>query len=416
MRATAALLLLASVAAAGCRQGSPPERVILLVVDTLRRDHLPMYGGSARTPHLARLARDGGVHRNAVSSYFQTTMSMSALFSGRTPSLESGDPHAPVRWNAENWCGMARFAGPGDACLPASIPLLGEQMRGQGYWTLGVVANQLLHDGGFERGFDEWIEIPERVPPRAPGQPPDLAEGARRRGGGAVNAAVFAALERRPSDHFFLYVHYMDVHDWYMWPRPYRDMVEEADRHVGALLDHLRRRGLLRDAVVVFTADHGELLGAPHVLPSTPRHLGNPAFQPLLEVPLIVAGAELPGGGGLFRSTDLHRWLVELAGGAPRDDGVLAPDEQFVTERLYRTYRNGRFKSYWRRDDASVRLVDLETDPGELEDASATHPEVLERHRRRIEELSRELAAPRASVDPITPAMVETLRSLGYVE
>ena len=63
-----------------------PERIILIVADTLRRDHLSPYGSELETPAVARLARRGQVFTNAVSSFHQTTMSMAALFTGRTPS------------------------------------------------------------------------------------------------------------------------------------------------------------------------------------------------------------------------------------------------------------------------------------------------------------------------------------------
>ena len=67
-----------------------PERIVLIVIDTLRRDALSCYGGSTPTPNIDGLAAQGQLFSNALGSFHQTTMSMGAMFTGRTPSLESG--------------------------------------------------------------------------------------------------------------------------------------------------------------------------------------------------------------------------------------------------------------------------------------------------------------------------------------
>ena len=402
---------------AGCAaETTSPERIVLIVADTLRRDPLSIYGGETPTPHLERLARRGWVHGNALAAFHQTSMSMAAIFSGRTPSLEVGDGARALVWNERNWCGLARFATSADApCVPTGVPLLGEAMRDRGYRTIGVVSNPLLfRPAGYERGFDEWIEV---------AGDPLLREHAETRetflsgrSGGPVNAAAFSALRARPDDRFFLYVHYMDAHDWHMRDVPYRRGVEELDRAVGDLLDFLEAEGLLDGAVVALTSDHGEALGEPHVIRGTPRHVGNPSFESVLRVPLVVAGTAPEPEGGPFRSQDLFTYLVRVAGGTPPGAGDLLPGELFVSERRYRTYRAGRFKSFVHRHDGAHTLVDLEADPGELRDASARHPEVARAHRKRIEELSAGLGAPRASTLGIERSALERLRVLGYLE
>ena len=130
----------------GCSGGGPQsaERVVLIVIDTLRRDQMSLYGGPAPTPRMEEFARSGVALDTAVSSFHQTSMSMGALFTGRTPSLESGSPERPLTWNASNWCGMARFASDGDeACLPFDVDTLGEWMRRHGYWSAGIASNPL---------------------------------------------------------------------------------------------------------------------------------------------------------------------------------------------------------------------------------------------------------------------------------
>ena len=66
---------------------------MLIVADTLRRDALSPYGAKIATPNLQRLADEGVVFENAISSFHQTTMSMSALFTGQ--ELEALPPLRP---------------------------------------------------------------------------------------------------------------------------------------------------------------------------------------------------------------------------------------------------------------------------------------------------------------------------------
>ncbi len=139
----------------GCGGAGTPERIVLIVVDTLRRDHLSCYGGSTPTPRIDALAARGRRVRNASSSSHQTTLSMGALFSGLTPSLEIGDGRS-IRWTGRSRCGLTPFADPAGerGCIPQAVPTLPERLREAGYWTAGVVTNPLLfRPAGFERGW-----------------------------------------------------------------------------------------------------------------------------------------------------------------------------------------------------------------------------------------------------------------------
>jgi arylsulfatase A-like enzyme len=411
-------LALASVGC-GYESSQAPERILLIVVDTLRSDHLSPYGADLATPNIARLAETGTVHRNALASFHMTSMSMGALWSGRTPAISSGDATRTIAWNEENWCGMARFGPSVDgACFPARVPRLGRAMRDLGFETIGVTANSLLFGAaGFSEGFDQWVEVPDL----GRGGKSKLLkqswkESSAERAGPVVVAAAAKALEQRRSDRFFLYVHFMDVHDWAARGVPYRETVEEVDRAIGALVDLLDASGLLEGTAIVFTSDHGEALDEPHLVPATPRHIGNPSFEQVLAVPLITRGVTLPEGEPMLRSEDLFRILVSTAGGAPEAPGALAPDELFVSEQAYRTYRRGRFKSYSGRYDGTFRLVDLAEDPSELRDVAARHPEIAAAHRARVDELTAALAAPNAPLHEIDEAQMDRLRSLGYIE
>lgn len=401
----------------GLLSGTPPSRIILIVADTLRRDRLSPYGSTLDTASVARLAERGQVFTNAVSSFHQTTMSMSSMFTGRTPSLETGDSTRSLPWTSANWCGLSRLAvSDGDSCVPGRLDTLAEDLRDAGYETLGVVANRLIfRPHGYEQGFDEWVELGTKEVPRTRRE---RAREAMLRTGSRVNEAAFDLLGERSSDRFFLYLHYMDPHEYGFRPdlARYADGVMAFDRALGELLDRLEAERLIEDAVVIFTSDHGEHLGAEHALPALEQHFGNPSFDSLLLVPLIVAPPTRASPTRLVRSQDIRGLVRDIAGLAPTGPADLEPDEVFLTEQFYQTYRRGRFKSMWSRDGERSALFDLQRDPGETRDASADHPEVVARHRARLRELTTELGTTRGEDAERSIDDEDRLRALGYIE
>ena len=423
-RALAGALLPALAALAACapRGPEPPQRLILIVIDTLRRDHLGVYGGPVPTPNIDALAARGQYFTNVVSSFHQTSMSMGALFTGRTPSFENG-AGGTLSWNGHTWCGLARLAeAPGaDPCLPPSVPTLAETLRAAGWWTIGVASNQFLYEpSGFSRGFDQWVEVDDRPPVAGAASRRNLKDARQSRTWRPVNRAVTQALNQRKSDHFFLYVHYIDVHDYRFEKLSYAKAVQVMDEGVGNLLDKLEAAKLLEGAVVVLTSDHGERLGEMHgfegELPNTFGHFGNPSFQELLRIPLIIAPARFDHPSRFLRSQDVFGLLLEIAGVAKPPAQDLEPDELFVGELQYRTYRQGRWKSLLRRSDGRHFLYDLEVDPLEKQDLAPQYPAVTAAHQKRIAELTQGLAATKVPQREMSESERERLRTLGYAD
>ena len=424
--APACVLALAVAGTLACdglsRGGSegPPERLILIMVDTLRRDFLSCYGSENPTPNIEALAERGQRYTNFTASFHQTSMSMGSLFTGKTPSLEFNRVERTLFWNSATWCGLFRFAekDEGETCIPRSVPTLAESVRDAGYWTIGIASNQFLYEpSGFSRGFEDWVEVgkqPAKAGPLARLTLPDASE---TRFFGHVNRAAIDAVDRRPNDRFFLYVHYMDVHDYgRRGALRYAKAVTSVDWAIGDLLEEFERRDLLDDAVVIFTSDHGERLKERHAVRGKAGHTGNPSFQEVLEAPLIIAPAIDRDPSAFLRTQDLFYVIQEIAGVRSEASPELAADELFVTETDYRTYLRGRWKSALRRDDGSLHLFDLEEDPGETRDVAAAHPNVMEAHRRRIDELGEALSARRAVVERLSEEDRERLRALGYLE
>lgn len=260
---TALLALL--VPAASCRRAEAPRNLVLIVIDTVRRDHLAAYGYERDSaPTLGRLAAEGAL-LDGVSPASWTQPATASLLTGLHPVR-----HQSIRTEP----------------LPPEADTLAERLERRGYSTLGVSANGLVSaDWGFDQGFDELACLPPRAAGR---QLPDAVH---------VNAAVVARISSLKPP-FFLYVHYVDPHAPYSpstsWsggplgehltrrgpvemsdldPAKYthryepllRDALDlydgeirQADDGVKSLLLELGQRGLLERTVTVVTSDHGE--------------------------------------------------------------------------------------------------------------------------------------------------------------
>ncbi|MCH7870041.1 MAG: sulfatase [Myxococcales bacterium] len=422
--AVLAATLAGSIQCTQSESAKVPDRIILIVVDTLRQDHVSAYATTATTattvapaltPNIDRLAAGGQLFTNAVAAYHSTTMSMAAIFTGRTPSIETGERKRPLEWNTFAACGMSRFAEPGkqDACVPDSLETLAEDMRRAGYWTLGVVSNELLYQpSGYDQGFDTWVEV--GLP--APGETLNVFKASPIRTARHVNRDVLLALSQRPSDRFFLYIHYIDVHDWSLFQRSYEKSVQRFDERLGELLDELATMGLLENATIILTSDHGEMLVEKHLGLKTLRHFGNPSFEPVLKVPLIVTPPIKADANALVRSQDVRGMILKIAG----IETELAPDLDFdeliISEKFYQNYRKGRWKSLWERSGDRQMLFDLVADPNEEVDLSQRRGDILLEHRKRIDELSRAMASAASLYQELSEQDRERLSVLGYIE
>lgn len=167
----------------------------------------------------------------------------------------------------------------------------------------------------------------------------------------------------------------------------YYACISHLDNQIGRLLDALKDDGSYSDTIILFTADHGELLGDHHTFRKTRPYQGS------IHIPLLIAGA--PGiapGTVSDRLTELRDILptaVELAGGQP-PQGI---DGQSVLHGCGREYLHGEHsggdlgnqyivtkhdKFCWFTESGKEQYFRLDTDPQELHDAIAD-PEAQER-------------------------------------
>ena len=137
----------ALVAACGAKEPPPPSKhVVLVTIDTLRADHLGVYGSTdVATPNLDRLASEGAMARNAVVHAPLTRPSHVPLFTGRLPS-EHG-----IRDNVS-------------PAIAEDETVLAEVLQRNGFSTAGFVSSVVLsRQSGLARGFDHYSDSFEGV-------------------------------------------------------------------------------------------------------------------------------------------------------------------------------------------------------------------------------------------------------------
>jgi arylsulfatase A-like enzyme len=456
-------ILLVAIAAIGCRDRAAAPvagpNVLLISVDSLRRDHVGCYGYPlATTPTIDRLAAEGVRFRDAVSTTSWTLAAHAALLTGVHDARHGATIPTAV--------------------LDESIPTLAEAFRAAGYRTVGLYSGPFLHPHfGLARGFQEYVDCTSYglEDTQNPANPrvhasshkdvtnPRLAESFAR---------VVASTDERP---FFFFVHMWDVHYDLVPPSPYDRMfssdpsppdVDPDFRHdrtfaagmderayrqiialydgeirftddtIGAMLEQLRGRGLLDDTIVVVTSDHGE-----EFLEHGGKGHRNSLFDEVLAVPLVFwAPARLrPGVAETAASlVDVAPTLARLAGvgdlagvdGLPLFDarGTAVADARIAVSELRMSARRPKLAAAQRFPDKVIRDVrsgadsyyDLASDPREQAPRSAAdvpHAQPL------VAALDRSYAAPagadasgRRTSRPLAPAMENRLKALGYLD
>jgi choline-sulfatase len=178
-----------------------------------------------------------------------------------------------------------------------------------------------------------------------------------------------------------------DLDDVRFAQRQYSAHVAELDRHVGALLDALADRGELDKTLVLYTSDHGEMLGDQCWWY---KHL---PYEPSIHVPLLIAGPGVPEGqrcDALIEWIDLNPTLCQSAG-AEVEAGLHArsflpvlqgrtqthrPDTLSVHDQFW-CLRTDRYKLVVTINDQD-ELYDLQDDPRETRNLLAHDPAVVQ--------------------------------------
>jgi tetratricopeptide (TPR) repeat protein len=186
--------------------------ILLVVIDTLRADHLGAYGYERPTsPTIDRIARRGVLFETVISPAPWTAPAVASLLTGLYPSVHGLDGGIGWGQGASAAGGTLPFAV--QKTLPSGQETLPELLRRAGYQTAGFVSNLYVNSVfGFAQGFDHFDDDHHDYAR-------DVSEVKRR--AEATNARVFEWLEANVEEPWFLFVHLNDPHWPYIPPPPY---------------------------------------------------------------------------------------------------------------------------------------------------------------------------------------------------
>jgi len=456
------LLLLAA-----CDDGAPKRpNVLLISIDSLRHDHLGCYGyGRATSPNLDRLAAEGTLFEQHVSSSSWTLPAHAALF---TALPDSGHGCTDV-----------------DRALAPRHQTLAEQFHAGGYATAGFFAGPFLHPGfGLGQGFDSYEDCTSNAAALAAKPAAEWGRDAatnRASHKDVANPRTFAAFQswlgRREQKPFFAFVHLWDVHYDFTPPPPWDERFDPGyqgwvtgenfffDERIGPRmekrdLDHLialydgeigwtdtflakiraelEAAGLLEDTVIVVTADHGT-----EFFEHGWKGHRTTLYDEVIRIPLVV---RFPRGipanvrvGAQSRSIDVAPTLLELCGLPALPDvagesllpilrdparratgGARALSELDSVGRSLLSVRETEWKVVGNRVAATARVFDLRADPGEQHPIPEPQSPLVEEGVRALDaagtELQRLGARNAGDLRTSTPSedVLRQMQNLGY--
>jgi arylsulfatase A-like enzyme len=342
----------------GLTAGPDRPNVLLITMDTVRADHMPLYGYERdTTPNIRKFSETATLYIHSIASGSMTLSTHASIFTG----MYAERHHAHCSED-----------------VPSGLPLaddfqtLAEVLSEKGYLTLGVAANYgyLSDVFGLDRGFQYFDN---RVPVHffSPTKPYYLRQTVRNflthfaspydfglvyRRAEEINQEVFKLLDRAKKEGraFFLFVNYMDAHRPYIPPHPFdtlypgkdasvntfpndnltrevvtlgRKVTEREKNHlisqydggiayidsnIGVLLTRLKELGLYENTLIIMTSDHGEAFGEKNLM----EH-GISVYQDQVSVPLIVKFPHSSEGGVVEQpvdSVDLMPTVLDVLG------------------------------------------------------------------------------------------------------
>ncbi len=313
-RACPHVVLLAAVLLAACGPKDPVSQhtaptvpvasvkpdVILITLDTTRRDHIGCYGRTPSvTPAIDRLCARALRFDNALAVAPVTLPAHASMMTGRYP------PAHGARYN-------------GETRLLPEASTLAELLKLHGYATSAFVSSFVLdHRFGLDQGFDRYDDRVDQA------TSPFAATGNERSAIGTVDAALAVWAARQTAQPQFFWVHLFDAHTPYAPvtgreagdAERYAEEIRRVDHEVGRLLDTVSANG--REPLIVLLADHGESLGE-----HGERTHGLFVYDATVRIPWMIAGPGVAAGVDptLASQIDLLPTVLGLLGlPAPED-------------------------------------------------------------------------------------------------
>jgi arylsulfatase A-like enzyme len=431
----ASSLATSQLAAAGQKPAKP--NIVFLLADDLGYGDLGCYGGSAATPRVDRLAREGVRFTDYYANGPECSPTRTALLTGRYQQRVGGLECAIGTGNVGRYDDAIRLCAQHDLGLPVSEVSLARRLKDVGYataivgkWHLGYEDKFCPNAHGFDHAFYclgggmdyfHHVEDPPTYLPvlRLDGKPIQRP--------GYITELIAADavrwLHENAKRPFFLYVPFTAPHAPYQgpqddsprplpegsprWkqgsadPRVYAAMIESMDQAVGRILDTLEELGVVRDTLVIFASDNG---GTRSARQGGLRGYKGSTFEGGIRVPCVV---RWPGVLPENVTTEQATMTVDLTASLVRAAGASAPvarpfDGMDVLGRLqagqppiartlfwrarrgeqtWRAVRDGTLKYVSSQNDKGLEehLFDLGDDMGETHDLLKRRPEELTR-------------------------------------
>ena len=362
-----------------------PDRpnVVVLMLDTLRPDHLSFFGYSKPTsPFLDSVARESAVFEEARSTTSWTAPACASLFTGHYPPahgvLEGFFAHRRRSDKAEETSPEVLILNQ----FPEDMKLLPEYFQAEGYRTYCLATNlNIGPEIGFDRGFDRFVCLDD-----------------------GTADIVFRELDKWHEEMssgdqpYFLYLHLMDPHMPYhprepLYERQEDEIADARSRYDSEILwmdgwleKIFKRWGWGSETLLVALSDHGEEFGehgqighrhslhvelnkilllfrGPGIQPALIPYLGG--IHDVLPTLLDMAGLQPPNEGtGVSLGPLLRGSASEEQKLAFRDRAVFAHRAKFRPKTSHLWAAN--YKRFRMIQDAGVDLFfDLSRDPFE---------------------------------------------------
>ncbi len=459
-------------------QPSAHPDILVVVLDTVRKDRLGCYGYSRDTsPHLDRLAARSTVYDDVTSAGSWTWPSHAALFTGEPPWRSGAHFTEPERAAVASEESRMYLS----ALLP-ELPTLAEALSEQGYHTAAMSSNSLLMpELGLTRGFIDArysqapvildrdrttmeralgiIVAPRDEPlfllvnllsahspflvtpapwvgelaPELQQEPfPEWFDLLRRRDGPGLDIYnVDEATDERARDLYAAGRLEIPPSGLQLLSDLYDANVRLVDHMLGKLIEAWEREH--PGGIVAVVSDHGEFLGEHGLLDH-----GRSVYAQVTHVPLVIHAPERLAAGRVPHAVqlrDLQPTLLELALGQTSTRSLLGLSEDrwpiqaaawpdLSASRAgsdtyrhgWRLYREGAWALVSDHQGEQLRLFDVEADPGMSYDLGPAHPELVQRLA--VASLG---AFPEATSVQLAPAdlpedVQRSLEALGYME